>query len=377
MGIQKEGEIKMKIAIHQPRLSYYVGGGEIIPLEQAKRLAKNNEVHIITSDYEKSDVFKKFLEENRNIQIHYFKLPNFVYHKKPGQDQMRWTIESVEFCKATFEFYKNHEFDCVISHQAVDNIFIPLNQKIILHLHGFPHEYREIESIALGNCIGFTSVAKFVGENWQKIHKFNKKIYLNYNGVDEKRFSPDNTPKEFDIFYIGRLIKIKGIDYLIRAISEIKKKNNDLKVIIGGEGPEKESLIKLSKKLGLEENISFLGYIPDNKLIDYYRKSKISIFPSYAREGVLTTMLESSSCETPVITCDCCGMKEFIENGKDGILVKPLDSVDLKKAIEKLLYDEEYRIELGKNARKKILSNWNWKIRIKELEDTYKKILEN
>ena len=71
------------------------------------------------------------------------------------------------------------------------------------------------------------------------------------------------------------------------------------------------------------KNRHIIGYIPNGELIGYYNKSKICVFHSFAREGVLTTMLEAASCGRPIITSNCCGMPDFLKHELNGLLVEP------------------------------------------------------
>ena len=363
----------MKLAIHQPRVSYFVGGGEIVPLEQASRLKNNHEVHLITSDRPKSDVLEKFINDNPEIEIRYFSIPDEIYEIQAGHNQIRWDSESLEFGKATSDFYKEEHFDAVITHYTTDSIFMPKNN--ILHLHGFPHMYRDLDALCLKVPKGYVSVAKFVSENWKNMHNLND-IRLNYNGISHQKFVQNGARKDIDIGYIGRLLEIKGIDDLIFAVHKVKKKYHNISAVIAGKGPDEQRLKQLCSSLGLTGNIEFAGYVPDNDLVNFYNHTRISVLPSYAREGVLTTMLESSSCGTPVITSNCCGMKEFILDGCNGRLAEPRNSKQLAQIMEELLLNDGYREKLGMGARKSIVDEWTWEKRIKELEYSYESIIE-
>jgi len=360
----------MKIAIHQPRVSYYVGGGEIVPLEQAAGLSTNHKITIVTSKYKESDVFKAFKKNNPQIRVEYFQLPDKIYKEDPGQNQLRWDTESIAFGKATIDYYVQNNFDLIVSHYTTDALLLP--KKNILHLHGFPHKYRDLNALALMVPMGFVSVSKFVTENWKSMHNINN-INLCYNGVNEAKFVPKKTDKKFDILYLGRLIKIKGIDDLIHSLENVKSEIPNLRVLIGGKGPDEPRLKHLTSRLSLTNNIEFCGYIPEENLVDIYNKAKICVFPSYAREGVLTTLLEASSCGTPSITANCCGMKEFVKDKVNGMLFKPRNIGQLSSLIIESLTNQKLRDRLGKNARKEIVTNWTWKKRIKELESIYLK----
>lgn len=370
----------MKIAIHNPRISYFVGGGEVIPLEHARLLSQmGHEITIITSKIKKeSDVFRNFKKENPKINFVFFKLPEKfqnIYQVKPGMDQNRWDIESLNFGRLTLPYYQNNKFDLVAVHYLWDCLGVSPNQKIVLHLHGFPHYKRELDEVAIKIPDKFIAVAKYVKNNWAKVFRI-RNIYLCYNGIDTQKFSLPvrNIKKVYDFLYLGRLIPIKGIEILITAFSKLLKKNPKLSLAIGGVGPEEKNLKKMVHKLGLRKNVIFLGKIPEGKKIALYHKSRIFVLLSYDREGVPTTLLEASACGVPIITTNCCGMREFIKNGKNGLLVKPKDPTDAYKKMYSLLQDYKLQEKISKEANREVLANWSWEIRIKELEKIYKLI---
>lgn len=371
----------MKLAIHQPRISYYVGGGERIPLKHAEYLNKRgHDITIVTSKMpEESEMFKLFKQNNKGVKIAYFDLfsekPE-VYTEQPGKNQLRWDLETINFARLVLPFYADKNFDMIATHYTVDALAVPPNKKQALHLHGFPHVKREIDEITLGIPDTLISVADFVTQNWKEMYDIQKTIHLCYNGMDPEEFKPLDFKKDIDIFYIGRLIPIKGVDTLIKSVAKVKESKENIKVAIGGTGPQKEELEELTKRLGLEQNIKFLGYVNDENLLLNYNQSKIAIFPSYAREGVLTTMLEAASCETAIITGNCCGMKEFLKHERNGLLIEPQNQSQLTDYVLRLLNDEQLREKLGKQARKDIISEWNWDKRIIELEKIYEKTIK-
>ena len=91
--------------------------------------------------------------------------------------------------------------------------------------------------------------------------------------------------------------------------------------------------------------------------LNFIIKLKFVFFPILAKEGILTTMLESSSSGIPVITTNCCGMIEFLKHRKNGIFVGPNNSDSLAKAIKLLLENETLKNQLGINVHEDIIKN--------------------
>ena len=171
------------------------------------------------------------------------------------------------------------------------------------------------------------------------------------------------------IFYIGRLIEIKGLEFLIKSVKLLVSKYPDMKLLIAGKGSDEYTakLINLVKELGLNENINFLSSISEADKYKFYRQSSLSIFPSYAKEGVLTTMLEATTQYCPVITTNSCGMVDFLINEEYGLLAIPKDEKSLAEKIDKFLSDQTLREKCANNAFNRAKNDFSWEENIKKL----------
>jgi len=373
------GEKKMKLAIYQPRASYYLGGGEVVPLKQATLLAAlGNEVDFITTRASFLHETEAFIEmkKSNNITIRYIDVPNslqWIYDQEPGEDWRRWDLESLHIGLLARDQLIGSEYDLVIVHLLFDAIAIPANFKSVVHLHGYPNRFEYHHEILSTISSNYISVSKTISKVWgDTLPKTARNIVIE-NGIDQNAFKPRRIGFEYDVLFIGRLIKVKGVDVLIEAISLVKKRG--IKVAIVGTGPLERDLKKLAKKLGLESNIRFLGRLPQNEMTVIYNKSRVIGLPSISKEGILTTMLEAAACGRPVVTTTAGSMKEFINDGKTGLLVEPNDPLKLSEAINSLIINNNLRNQIGQNARKAIVDRWAWDIKIKQLEKEYEKII--
>lgn len=364
----------MRIAIHQPRVSYYTGGGETVPLMQASYLSRNNDVTIVTSSRPESDMFLEFARQHPGVEIQRFEVPSAIYDTAPGVSQWRWDDESIAFGLATRGFYADNSFDIVATHYTIDSLLLPRNARNVLQLHGVPSTHRTLDAAALTVPSGLLSVAESVSRGWRSMYGL-RGIETCYNGVDAQRFSPGNVEKDHDLLYVGRLIPIKGVDDLLAATRLLARRRPDIRVAIAGTGPEGPRLKSLVADLGLDGNVEFLGRVPDDGLVDLYRSARVCVFPSYAKEGVLTTMLESSACATPVVTTDCCGMPEFIADGVTGSLCRPRDPISLAERVGALLDDPARAQMMGVAARDSIIDRWTWDARGAQLEAAYARMV--
>lgn len=165
------------------------------------------------------------------------------------------------------------------------------------------------------------------------------------------RFRPiKNFPREYDVVYVGRLAPVKHVETLIKAISIIRKFNPNIKAAIVGDGPEKNNLEKLSKKLKLDENIIFTGY--QAEIWNWHIKGKFSILTS-EREGFPYSVVESLCCGVPVIASNCGDICDVIKGGYNGVIIEDYqDYKSFAEAITNLLQNPQIMTTYSVNALK-------------------------
>jgi N-acetyl-alpha-D-glucosaminyl L-malate synthase BshA len=184
-------------------------------------------------------------------------------------------------------------------------------------------------------------------------------------GIDINRFKSEGTTnlKEvFDVEYlilsVCILIDWKGTKYLIIAMKEVIKKFPNAKLVIGGNGPEKGKLEKLTKELNLENTVIFTGYIEDIDLPKYYSSADVFVLPSInlngLTEGLGVVLLEAMACGTPVIGSNVGGVPDIIKDGYNGFLVPEKSPEDLADKIIELLSNRKLAKEFSVNGLKTV-----------------------
>lgn len=354
----------MKICSYSPLASFYIGGGEIYSLNQAESLSNlGYDTHLVVLKVEQdTPSFKKYVQKNPKITLHYIESPLDGISK---EDMTSHDTIYRLYYSLSRNFEKlciSERFNCVISHYTISTFSIPQPIKNILLLHGVPGQADLVNKVAVRLPEQLLAVSQSVADGWKSLCGQDLDIGLMHNAVDPSTYFPRPTKEDIDIFFVGRLIEIKGVQHLIKALSLIRSKEPNLvkKVVIGGKGPYLDFLKKLTNELKMEDTISFIGFVNDEDLNSYYNRSKICVFPSYAKEGVLTTMLEAASAARCVLTANCCGMVDFLKNEVNGLLFQPEDSTDLARVIKKAMEDKDLRDKLGQKARQDILSYWTW-----------------
>jgi len=194
---------------------------------------------------------------------------------------------------------------------------------------------------------------------------------IDFNGIT--KISP--SPEKLDVVYLGRLIKPKNIDVLLKATATSKGEFQRLKVGIIGDGPERKNLEELSKELGIRDNVRFFGFVENfDEVAALMKSSKIFVIPSTQEGGASIVTLEANACGLPVIAADHpLGIdKRLIPTGVTGFFVK-LAPEDFAKKIQMLLKDEKLRSEMKANAIK-FAQRYDWGKITSEIETVYKQI---
>lgn len=202
-----------------------------------------------------------------------------------------------------------------------------------------------------------------------------------FNGTDLRRFSPSDNGRKADphfgphmVFACRQLFPRKGIRFLIEAAAQLKPRISDLKVVIAGDGFERPELERLAQRLGIAADVTFLGWVPNADLPQYYRAAAISVIPSL-EEGFGIPAAEAMGCETAVVASDAGGLPEVVEHGVTGLVVPRGDTQALTAAMETLLADPLLRRRMGVAGRVRALRMFDWDRTAEQFEEIYRETL--
>lgn len=154
-----------------------------------------------------------------------------------------------------------------------------------------------------------------------------------------------------NLFYtisIGRLVKVKGFDFLIRSISKIE--NKKIHALILGDGPEKYKLKKIAKDYGVADRIHFLGQLRGEKKFQNLNCANVYVMSSI-KEGFGIVLQEAIQTELPIIATDHGGHTDFIKNNINGVLLKFGDEDALAKAILSIYNNKNLRSKFAENNK--------------------------
>lgn len=150
-------------------------------------------------------------------------------------------------------------------------------------------------------------------------------------------------------------VKTQGLTWMIKALGKLAFDNIPFKLVIAGDGSERETLLKLAHEY-LPERVVFAGRIQRNEMSQFYSGGDIFVFPGI-RESLGMVFLEAQSCGLPVIAFDNGGIPEVVEQGKTAYLTPPFDEDAFNTATKQLLQDGQQRNTMGKAAAVHVRKN--------------------
>ncbi|GAA0129020.1 glycosyltransferase family 4 protein [Methanococcus maripaludis] len=303
-----------------------------------------------------------------------------------------------------FKLTKKHKFDIINPHWIIPSGWITtgtiFKTPIITTIYGadltlpinkypFLKVFLEKSLLKSDGIISIsTFTKKYALNNFLEISEESIKV-VPY-GVDDKYFIPPslkNTENKFDTNYTimtcGRLVERKGIKYLIESMVEVLKKFPKTKLIIVGDGPEKNNLVEYSKKLGILENIEFLGAVHEEILPKWYKSCDLFVLPSIVdssgdTEGLGLVLVEAMASAKPVIGTNVGGIPDIISKNSDyGYLIDQKNPKELSVKIIEILSNDIKRIEMGTNAYYTAKNKFSWENVAKEYVNIFQNISED
>lgn len=227
--------------------------------------------------------------------------------------------------------------------------------------------YRELEFVSQKLITVSRSFANYMSPYVESPES----IVIIPNGFDEKRFKP--VPHENEIpqlITVCRLVPAKGLDVLLKACAELKRKGYDYVLHIIGDGPSRQELEDMAKDLGIYQETIFYGYtLHPEEFMPFF---DIFVLPSRA-EAFGSVFAEAALSCLALVGSNVGGIAEQIEDGVNGLLVPPEDYVALGEALEKVISDPHYRYELARSAWDNAKNRYSLTKSVNELKKLYLK----
>jgi glycosyltransferase involved in cell wall biosynthesis len=176
------------------------------------------------------------------------------------------------------------------------------------------------------------------------------------------------------LLFVGSLIPRKGVRYLLEAFSRVIRQEDKVKLVLIGDGEERELLQEQVEREGIGGFVEFVGIRPADEISRWMHLSDGLVLPSLW-EGTPNVVLEAMASGLPVVVSDLPGIREFISDGVNGFLVKPQDVDDLANKLLRVVRDQALRRRVGESAQQTISKmNLGWEQVAKRYSEIYQKI---
>lgn len=256
---------------------------------------------------------------------------------------------------------KEKKYDSIIVHHEGLGIytfylvltFLFRKQKFIKYLHcSFEDKYfyqgnkvkdwlnYQVLKMAMERSTQMIAVSEFVKKSYcDEFGCEEGKVSVIYNGIQipevEQYGAPKQAVEKFRLLYIGRLVEVKGIRVLLRAIKILQDKDIHVELDILGEGPQREEFEKLSKEWKIENRVCFHGQQLQKQ--KYYDTANVFVYPSIWQEAFGISIVEAMAQGKICVASMSGGIPEIIEDGKDGFLFPIADAKALAEIVQSII----------------------------------------
>ena len=204
-------------------------------------------------------------------------------------------------------------------------------------------------------------------------------------GIDVDKFAPQpqQDPNYLTIGTVKKLMPKYGIDILIKAFAQARQAiakspelEAKLRLLLVGDGFQRQELEALAKKLDVDRVTTFVGAVPHEAVPHYLNQMDVYVAASRLdSESFGVAVLEASACELPVVVSDVGGLPEVVTDGVTGYIAPKEDVAATAEAIGKLIASGTERDRLGKAGRKLVLDRYVWSENVDLMYEIYKQLL--
>lgn len=249
---------------------------------------------------------------------------------------------------------------------------------------------RRLEEYVANRADAVSAIAQPMLEDLRARGLSSKKLFHVPNGVDSNQFAPLPRDQELAehlgvqdniVFgFFGSLYRYEGIAWLIGALSELRSRRRDFRVIIVGGGEDEAAICQAVQEYHAEEYVDIFSRVSHEEIKKYYSIVDIMVFPrlSVRLTELVTPLkpLEAMSLQKAVLASDVGGHRELVQHERTGLLFRSGSISDFCCQAERLLNSKCQREQLGKAARQAILREWDWKIISQRYRNIYEFVLQ-
>lgn len=222
--------------------------------------------------------------------------------------------------------------------------------------------YVRLERLVARRCDVAICLTEGEKHDWETVNVRHPRVEVIPSGVDIAKFEKPSRPlpeirrdlglAEDDriIGYVGRLVELKGINYMIRAMPAILAQVPHARLLIVGDGEFRPQLESLARELGVDEHTCFAGSRAD--VPDMLAVMDVAVLPTICAEAMGRVLVEAAAAGKPVVATRLGGVEDVVRHDETGLIVAPEDADALATATITILTDAELATRLGETARK-------------------------
>lgn len=232
-------------------------------------------------------------------------------------------------------------------------------------------------------------ISKAVARDWSHGQGKSSKLAVIYDGIDAKGYGetigfPLQSMQErldlpldsaWVIGTVGSLTWRKGVDIFLQAAARVLQQDGSGAFVIAGSGMLEEELKRLSRQVGVNAKVRFLGHISENEMARLYRVLDIFALASF-NEPYGMVLLEAMACGKPVVATKVGGIPEIVVDSETGLLVPPKDPEALSEAMLTLLRNPDLCRRMGDAGRRRVKQNFTWDRTMAQLQGLYAELLQ-
>jgi len=363
-----------------------LGGSGVVATELGKSLARlGNDVHFITSSHPSRLV-------GYDERVYFHRVVTGEYPLFQG-----YTPYSLSLAVKIREVAEQYSLDLVHVHYAIPHatsaflareMLKPQRLPTMTTLHGtditlvgMMPSYYEITRFSIEKSDAVTAVSEFLRKETIREFRIERPIEVVHNFVDTELFRAECDPAvrarlspggERVIMHVSNFRKVKNLPVVVDVFNEVQRLIPSRLVLVG-DGPEREAVERRTEELGLDEKVVFLG--DQEYIADLLPAADVFLLPSQ-HESFGLAALEAMSCGVPVVGSKIGGLPEVIAHEETGYLCDPNDVESMKAIVVGLFRNEELRRSIGRSARERAIQEFNRDRVVARYVSAYHRLLE-
>jgi sugar transferase (PEP-CTERM/EpsH1 system associated) len=309
-------------------------------------------------------------------------VPAYVMHRRPGFD---WQLPG-----RLYRVFRAEEADLVQTHHLTQLIYAVVAARLagarVVHVE---HEHYSLQSAKARRhlrmltrlCDAVVAVSEEVADFLVRRAGLPRAcVHVIRNGVDLQRHAPVarrpraalGLPPGILLGHVARLDPAKDQSTLLRAFARVRRAHHGARLVIVGEGPQREELVRTATVLGLAEDVHFLGARHD--VADLLPHFHAFVLSSVA-EGLPLAVLEAMACARPVVATSVGSVPDVVKHERTGLLVRPGDVEGIANAMAALLACPAWAATLGRAARTAVEARYSFDLTLDQYRALYMRVL--